>query len=169
MKALVIYESVFGNTKEIAKAVADGLASQMSAEAVEVGAAPKTVGDDVDLLVIGGPTHAWGMSRERSRQGAVKDANQGPVSAGIGVREWLGAIEKGSSIAVATFDTRFNKPRWLTGSAARSAEKRLRRLGLRIAAPAESFFVAGSTGPLEDGELERARQWGERLASKVSG
>ncbi len=169
MRALVVYESIFGNTEKIARVIADGLAARMSAEAVEVGVAPKSIGEDVALLVIGGPTHAWGMSRQGSRQGAIKDATQSPVSAGIGVRDWLGAIDKGSKTAVATFDTRFNKPRWLTGSAARSAQKQLRRLGFRIAAPAESFFVAGSTGPLEDGEMKRARRWGEELAAKVAG
>ena len=167
MHALVVFESMFGNTKEIAEAIAEGLASKMSAEAVEVGAAPESIGDDIDLVVVGGPTHAWSMSRRGTRQGAAKDAPQGTVSAGIGVREWLGILKKGPATAVATFDTRFNKPRWLTGSAARSAQKRLRRR-LRIAAPAESFFVAGSTGPLETGELERARQWGERLGSKIT-
>jgi hypothetical protein len=70
--------------------------------------------------------------------------------------------------AAVAFDTRFKKPRWLTGSAARAAEKRLRELGYRIAAPAESFFVAGTTGPLVAGELDRARRWGDRLGSAVT-
>jgi flavorubredoxin len=169
VQALVIYESMFGNTKEIAEAIVDGLAAGMSAEAVEVGAAPKSIGGDVGLLVIGGPTHAWSMSRKNTREGAVKDATKGPISAGIGIREWIGGLGQGISVPFATFDTRFKRARWITGSAARSAHKRLERLGLRAAAPAQSFFVARGAGPLMAGELERARQWGRQLGQKLGG
>jgi hypothetical protein len=90
------------------------------------------------------------------------------VSAGIGLREWLDTVRRGSAeVAAATFDTRIKKPR-LPGSAARAAEKRLRRLGFRIAAPATSFYVAGSSGPLADDEAERARRWGESLGREFT-
>jgi hypothetical protein len=64
---------------------------------------------------------------------------------------------------VAAFDTRVSKPR-LPGSAAAAAEKRLRRLGFRVAARSRSFYVDGTTGPLVAGEPDRARHWGEELA-----
>jgi hypothetical protein len=169
MRALVVYESMFGNTKVIADAVADGVAARMRVEAVEVGVAPTAVGDDVVLLVVGGPTHAFGMSRPGTRQDAGKQAEHGVVSAGIGLREWLAAVQQGSgSVAATAFDTRIERPR-LPGSAARAAEKRLRRLGFRIVSPPKSFYVAGTQGPLVDGELERARCWGERLGEGVTG
>lgn len=169
MYALVVYESMFGNTQVIAKAVAGGLSSGMDAEFAEVGAAPKVIEGNVDLLVVGGPTHAFGMSRPRTRQTAAEQAEQGLVSTGIGLREWLDAVERGTeSVAAAAFDTRIEKPHWLVGSAGRGVEKRLRRLGLRVVAPSESFYVAGTPGPLLDGEEERARRWGEELASELS-
>ncbi|TMR93640.1 hypothetical protein [Nonomuraea basaltis] len=55
--------------------------------------------------------------------------------------------------------------RYFFGRATRGVAKRLRRLGIRAVAPAESFYVTETQGPLVEGELERARQWGERLAA----
>jgi hypothetical protein len=166
MRALLVFESMFGNTQVIAKAVADGLSSSMSIDLVEVGAAPTLIGDDIDLLVVGGPTHAFGMSRATTRQNAADQSEGSLVSRGIGLREWLGRIQAGSvRVGAAAFDTRINKP--LPGSAARGAEKRLRRLGFRVIAPAESFFVEGTKGPIVDGETERARRWGERLGAEA--
>jgi hypothetical protein len=168
MRALVVYESMFGNTETIAKAVGDGLSSHLRVDVVEVGAAPGVIGDDVDLLVVGGPTHAFGLSRPGTRADAAKQAADGVVSAGIGLREWLAAVRGGSaSTAAAAFDTRIGKPR-VPGSAARAAARRLRGRGFRIAAPAQSFYVAGTPGPLLEGETERARRWGDALGSDLS-
>jgi len=169
MQALVVFESMFGNTQMIAQAVAEGLWSEgMSVDIQEVGAAPTVIGDDVDLLVVGGPTHAFGLSRQGTRRSAAEQAERGVVSAGIGLREWLGTVHSGpASVTAAAFDTHIKKPR-LPGSAARAAEKRLRRLGFRILAPATSFYVAGTPGPLLDGEAQRARRWGELLGSRFT-
>ncbi|MER7506068.1 flavodoxin domain-containing protein [Nonomuraea pusilla] len=168
MDALVVYESMFGNTKQIAEAVAEGLATRMRAEVAEVGSAPDFIGDQVALLVVGGPTHAFGMSRESTRQSAAQQAPGGLVSKGRGLREWLGGLGSSSAtLASAAFDTRVFKPR-MPGSAARGAAKRLRRAGIRLVAPAQSFYVAGTPGPLLDGELDRARAWGESLAASVA-
>ena len=107
MRALVVFESMFGNTQIVARAVADGLSSCMAVDVVEVGAAPTVIDDDVELLVVGGPTHAFGMSRPATREGSAKQAEQGVVSTGIGLREWLAAVQGGSaSVAAAAFDTR---------------------------------------------------------------
>jgi hypothetical protein len=165
MRALVVSESMFGNTQAIANAIADGLADRMRVEVLEVGAAPATIGGDVTLLVVGGPTHAFGMSRPQTRQDAARQAPAGLVSRGSGLREWLATLQAPAGIAAATFDTRIRKPR-LPGSAARAAEKRLRRLGFRIVAPAASFHVEGTLGPLQEGEQQRARRWGESVGSK---
>jgi hypothetical protein len=162
MRALVVFESMFGNTEVVANAIAEGLAGPMQVETVEVGVAAARLGGDVGLLVVGGPTHAFGMSRAGTRQDAARQASAGLVSTGIGLREWLGGLQRSTGVAAAAFDTRISKPR-LPGSAARAAEKRLRRLGFRIAAPAASFYVEGTTGPLVGGERERARRWGELL------
>jgi hypothetical protein len=167
MRALVVFESMFGNTQTIANAIADGLSSRMAVGVVEVGEAPTAVDDQLDLLVVGGPTHAFGLSRPSTRQSAADQAPSGVISAGRGLREWLAAIRQGSpSVAVATFDTRVDRPH-LPGSAARAAQKRLRRLGFRIALPSESFSVTGTEGPLVDGEPARAVAWGEKLAAEL--
>ena len=70
-----------------------------------------------------------------------------------------------ASVGAAAFDTRIDKPR-VPGSAARAAEKRLRRLGFRFVAAAESFYVTGTKGPLVPGEVERARLWAEQVAAR---
>lgn len=102
MAALVVFESMFGNTKMVADAVAEGLARHLRVEQVEVGAAPMVFGGEVELLVVGGPTHPFGLSRPGTRQSAAQQADGGLVSAGIGLREWLGTLQKGSStVAVA--------------------------------------------------------------------
>jgi len=144
----VVFESMFGNTQVIARAVAEGLWLQgMSVDIEEVGAAPTVIGHDVDLLVVGGPTHAFGLSRQGTRRSAAQQPGRAVVSAGMGLREWLGTVRGSSaSVAAAAFDTRIKKPR-LPGSAARAAEKRLRRLGFRILATATSFHVAGTLVP----------------------
>jgi flavodoxin len=167
MRAVVVYESMFGNTQAIADAVANGLASSMRVDLLEVGEAPATIDDDVALLVAGGPTHAFGMSRPQTRADAAQQAEQPVVSAGIGLREWLAAAGRrtGDTVA-ATFDTRVDRPR-VPGSAAHAGERRLRRLGFPAIAPAESFYVGGTSGPLVEGEVERARRWGEELGRTV--
>ena len=168
MRALVVYESMFGNTQAIASAVADGLAGRMDVDLVEIAEAPVRV--DADLVVAGGPTHAFSMSRPSTRQSALEQADgRELVSHGRGLREWLedaGPALRGMSVA--TFDTKITKGH-LPGSAARSAQKRLRRFGARVVSRAHSFSVQGTAGPLGDGELARARAWGAELAAVCGG
>lgn len=165
MRALVVYESMFGNTRAIAETIADGVAVHMPAEAVEVGSAPAAIGGDVRLLVVGGPTHAFGLSRPSTREDAAKQSSGPLVSGGIGIREWIAALSGArEGMAVAVFDTRIDTPR-LPGSAARAAAKRLRKRGFDLLAPPETFYVGGSSGPLIAGETDRARDWGATLGA----
>jgi hypothetical protein len=167
MAAVLVFESMFGNTQQIADAVTEGLSEHLPVAQVEVGIAPATIGRDVELLVVGGPTHAFELSRPGTRRSAAQQAEDGLVSTGIGLREWLGTLSQGASdVAVACFDTRVSKPR-LPGSAAAAAEKQLRRLGFRVLARSQSFFVGGTSGPPVPGERERARRWGEELALEL--
>jgi len=164
MRALVVVESVFGNTREIADAVADGLSTCAQVDLVDVGDAPEAVRSDVDLVVVGGPTHAFGMSRPSTRDDARSRAGRGQPSRGIGIREWIARLEPvPPGLLTATFDTRIASPR-LPGSAAHAAHQRLRRLGCKMLAPSQSFWVDGTTGPLVADEPERARAWGWELA-----
>lgn len=166
MRAAILYESMFGNTRTVAEAVALGIAIHgVEVRTTEVGQAPADLLDDLDLLVVGAPTHAFSLSRSQTRASAADEAGGPVVSPGIGVREWLGSIPSGHGLKVATFDTHVNKP--VPGSAAKTARKRLRRQGFVPIAPAESFFVADMQGPLVDGEEERARAWGVRLATAI--
>lgn len=163
MRSLVVYESVWGNTEQVARAVAAGLGVVMTVEVVDVGIAPTTPGDDVDLLVVGGPTHTFSMSRPGTRSEAVTRGASSAAS-GPGIREWIAALPSVSDRPlVATFDTRVDKVRRLPGSAARKAGKLLRRAGYPQVLNPESFYVADVEGPLLDGELDRARAWGARL------
>jgi hypothetical protein len=166
VRALVVYESMFGNTQEIARSIGEGLSSHMDVDVVEVGDAPATV-DGIDLLVVGGPTHAFSMSKPATRLSAAEQATRPLVSTSGGIREWLAALEGGpKATATTTFDTRVDRPR-LPGSAAQAAAKRLRRLGFGVAAQAMSFYVS-KENRLIDGEIERARQWGAGLGSSLS-
>lgn len=165
MRGLVVYESMFGNTKQVADAIGEGVRSQVATELVEVNDAPREIGADV-MLVVGGPTHAFGMTRAKTRQDAMTQAGKDPASAGIGLREWLESLDHADDATrAAAFDTHIDKR--VPGSAARAAEKRLRKLGFRIVEPAESFYVSGTPGPLVQGELERARRWGELLGASL--
>lgn len=167
MRALLVFESMFGDTKEIAEAIVTGLPAGFVADLAEVGQAPTTIRPDVDLLIVGGPTHAFGMTRPSTREDAVKQAAGAPIiSSGRGLREWLESLVVRNGLPAAAFDTRMNSPR-LPGSAAHAAERRLRRLGCHIVAPAESFYVTGTKGPLRDGELVRARAWAARFTAAV--
>ena len=167
MQALVVYESMFGDSQAIAEAVAAGLSGEMAVNVVEVGAAPASVDRDVDLLVVGGPTHAFGMSRPATRDDALtKSEGAGVVSKGDGLREWLDAVHVELDVPAVAFDTRINKPR-VPGSAAHAAQRRLRHIGCSTVAPAESFYVHGTRGPLIDGEVDRAQQWGRQLLAKL--
>lgn len=172
MKTLIVYESMFGDTQLIADAIAAGLAANNASDIVdvfEVGTAPTTIDTDVDLLVVGGPTHAFSMSRPSSREDASRQAAEHAViSQGRGIREWLETLALPTGLAVATFDTKVSKPH-LPGSAGRAAEKRLRHKGCRVITPAENFYVAGTQGPLNHGEQVRARCWGADLAFIVRG
>ena len=164
MKALVVYESMFGNTQSIARAIAAELAKQMSVEIHEISDAPKAIHEPVDLIVVGGPTHAFSLSRPATRADAVvKGATVG--SARYGVREWLEQLPTGPhSESLALFDTRVEKVRHLPGSAARKAEKIARQRGYLGAIARASFYVTGVSGPLAAGEYDRARTWARSLA-----
>ncbi len=165
MRALVVVESSFGNTFAIAGAIAEGLGRFMTVDSCDIGDAPGTIEDGVDLVVVGGPTHAFGMSRPGTRQDAARQAGHS-TAAKIGVREWLASGPTGIR-RVAAFDTRINK-RWVPGSAAHGIARRLRKLGATLVADPESFRVVGTPGPLAAGELDRARHWGEQLATTLT-
>jgi hypothetical protein len=172
MTALVVYESMFGNTRRIAEAIAEGIAETLPVTAVEVGAAPDGLSGYLELLVVGGPTHVHGMSSPRTRASAAERIEDPVVSQRIGLRDWLERVApaKGGIRAVA-FDTRINGPTFITGSAAKGFEKGLRIAGFRVDEPARSFLVGAHVPAEEDallpGQLDEARAWGRQLGQAV--
>jgi hypothetical protein len=165
MSTLVVFESMWGNSRQVAEVAAESLGEDVTV--VSVTEAPVTLPPDVDTLVLGGPTHAFSMSRASTRQEAgAKGADQGNVTSGM--REWLGALSACDHLRVATFDTRVASVRHLPGSAAKAAAREVRRRHLGRVIATESFYVADMTGPLLDGELDRARAWGTSLTADRS-
>jgi len=160
--ALVVFESMFGNTEAVANAVADGLREQGAVRVVEVAEAPDSLPSGVDLLVVGGPTHAFSMTRANTRQSAVNQGASSQKAAQPGIREWISDVAISDDVPVATFDTKVVKPH-LPGSAAHAADRKLRHRGLHHVARPETFYVTGTTGDLVDGELSRAKEWGAAL------
>jgi len=162
MRVIVVFESLWGNTAQIARAIADGLEPVATVELVRA-ADPPTHLESVDLVVVGGPTYAFSMSRPSTRESAVQSKNAPVVSRGI--REWLDDVNPVfHPIAAAAFDTKVESPR-LPGSAAKAARSELRALGFDASTPPQTFRVNGYEGPLVDGELARAEQWGHELGA----
>jgi hypothetical protein len=172
MRALVIYESMYGNTHAIAGAIARGLEPGNEVTVVPVAEATQELLDGADLIVAGGPTHVHGMSRPSTRKSAVDQARkhdgQPALDAdaeGPGLRDWFGSLGRTSAMAAA-FDTRLAGSAAFTGRAAKGIAKLLERHGFTLIAEAESFLVT-SNNKLRPGEEDRARKWGEALAAKV--
>ena len=166
MKALVIYESMYGNTHAVAEAIGRGLARRGDVSVLPVAEAGDEALAGADLVVVGGPTHAHGMSRPSSRRAAVdqaRDLTVDPSARGVGLREWFDGLGVGHGRAAA-FDTRAAvAPAFVTGQASKGIAKRLRQHGWEVVRAPESFLV-DKENHLEPGEDRRAEEWGARLA-----
>lgn len=145
MNTLVVYDSQYGNTEKIALQIAKTLNEFGAARATRVTAFTPDALNGVELLVIGCPTQAWHSTQV--------------------TQSFIAGLERErlSNLLIAAFDTRVNKPRLITGSAANSIAKQLRRLGATTLLPPECFLVTGTEGPLAAGELERAAEWARQL------
>jgi Flavodoxin domain len=168
MHALVVYESMYGNTHVVASNVADGLRATHEVTLVPVAEAAGDLVAGADLLVVGGPTHMHGLSSAATRRMAAEAAAKpdsgltlDPDACGPGLRDWLKALG-GEHALVAAFDTRVNGVPAFTGRASRGIGKLLRRHGCQLIAAPESFLV-GPHNTLLDGEASRARRWGAAL------
>jgi hypothetical protein len=173
MRALVVYESMYGNTNTIAERIAEGLRASFDVTVVASEDAAVQDVSGADLVVCGGPTHVHTMATKRSRQAAATAAEKPdsglqlePHAGGIGVREWLAGIGPHTGTAAA-FDTRLTGPAWFTGRAGRAIGRRLRRAGFRLAVKPESFLV-DKRNHLVQGEADRAAAWGAALATEAS-
>ena len=164
-RALVVYESMWGNCELLAHAVAEGVAEVMPVDVTDVVAAPIDL-EDVTLVLVGGPTHGHGMSRQKTRRDAREHgALHGSI--GTGLREWLEELPDESERWLAAFDTRVTSSRLVPGSAAGGVAREGRKHHFHRAARPKSFHLLGPEGPLVEGELARAREWGRLVASSV--
>ena len=150
MNALIVYESQFGNTEQVALAIAGALSAFGQAQAVRLDPAHPIELQGIDMLVVGGPTQSWGATSA--------------------IRSFLDTIppKQLHTLSVACFDTRLRQPRLLTGSAAGVIAKKLQKMGVSPLVPAESFLVNGKEGPLRSGELDRAAAWARMLGLSIN-
>ncbi len=173
MRAVVVYESMYGNTHVVADAIGAGLSSAFDVAVIPVGEASQAVLAGADLVVVGGPTHIHGMSRAATRKAAVQAAGK-PVSPlkvepdapGPGLREWFAALDR-HPVKAAAFDTRLHGPAALTGRASKEVAHLLRAHGFDVVAEPESFIVT-KQDRLQPHEITRAREWGAKLAAATS-
>ena len=147
MKALVVYDSKYGNTEKVAKAIVTALGKD---EDVKLAKTDSVTGNDMsalDLLIVGSPVQAWKPSKA--------------------VRGFLSNLKskKLPGVQAAAFDTKFSSK--LAGSAAKSIANALEKSGCSIIVKPESFFVKGMEGPLSEGELEKAAAWAGRILEKA--
>ena len=170
MRALVVYESMFGNTRAVASSIADGLRAGYEVTVVPMAEATAELVAGADLLVTGAPTHMHGLStivtRQMAARAAAKDGSElrlDPDADGPGLPEWLNSLGRHDGLAAA-FDTRISSVSVITGRASRAIARMLKRHGYRLVAAPESFLVSWETRLL-DGEADRARRWGMTLGA----
>ena len=170
---MIVYESMFGNTHRIAVAIAEGMGPGSSVEVVGVNSERVDAIGEVDLVIIGAPTHAHSLSTQSSRKEAEewaadpeRNLQLDPQAQGRGVREWLDSQPPLPHL-YAAFDTRADMIRLFTGAASTAIARVLGRRRTEAIVPAESFAVS-MHNELAHGEEDRAREWGQRIAEVVA-
>jgi len=151
MKVLIIYDSVFGNTEQIAQAIGNSLGSEENVETLRVSDMKPEQLIGLELLIVGSPTRVF-----KPTKAIMNFLNKIPLN-----------VLKGTKVAA--FDTRIStvdvSSRLLNilvklfGYAAKPIADKLEKKGGSLIIPPEGFFVIDSKGPLKDGELERAADW----------
>ena len=155
MKAVVIYDSVFGNTEKIAQAIANSLGSQVAVEILQVNKVTPEQLSEFDLLVVGSPTRGFR-----------------PTEAVTSLLKQIRSMVL-KEVKVAAFDTRFKVDelesaglRFVVktgGYAAKRIAAQLKKAGGKLIVPPEGFYVEDTEGPLKPGELERAADWAKSI------
>ena len=154
MKALILYDSFFGNTEQIARAIAGAIGDSQDVRVARVG---ETSPDDLkgfEIVVLGSPTR--GFRASEAIQAFIQNIPD--------------AVLKGKKVAA--FDTRMPEAEVgkglrllmkMGGYAAPRIAKELQKKGGNLVVPPEGFFVKDREGPLKEGELERAAEWGKKI------
>ena len=164
MKAVIVYESYWGNTASVARAIAEGLGS--GARAMSTAEAKDEALAGAGLIVAGSPIIAFALPTEKSRSDLAARRGKAPSPPDLShpsMRSWLNALPKGGGRAAA-FETGFKLSPSL---AAHKILKMLEGRGYQPIAKKERFLVKGAYGPLREGELDRAKAWGVELAKSL--
>jgi hypothetical protein len=164
VRVLVAYESLFGNTRRVAETIASVLQGHQVTVASAADVRAETIAE-LDLLIVGAPTHTHGLPSPSSRESAAKQGVAAEDPRSRGVRELMESLPAGQGKSAAAFDTRLRGPRWMWGAAAPAIARSLERAGFRLLLPPEGFLIRGVRSPqlLEDGELARAVAWGGQI------
>lgn len=181
MRTVVVYESLFGDTRRIAEAIARGVRQSDPDGTVTCVNVVEANLDDVaaaTLLIAGGPTQFHGMTSRRKTGTWLREADLAtgrsrsghpiePAARGISLHDWLGQMPEATLGAKgAAFDTRLD--RLLSGGAAGAISRRLRGRLYDLVAPPEGFLVDDREGPVRAGELDRAEAWGAQVARAIA-
>jgi len=150
MNSLVLYDTQFGNTKKIAETIGAQLQTEGAVRVAPIGGFAAQALAGIDLVIVGGPTQAHGMTDS--------------------MRQFLGRLDGSiSPLQAAAFDTRVKGPALLWGSAAKEIESKLRGAGFRVIVPAASFLVTLAKEPvLHRGEEKRAADWAKEVVTHVN-
>jgi flavodoxin len=150
MKILIVYDSVFGNTEQIAHAIGNALGMQKNVEIMRISNVKPEQLTELELLIVGSPTYGG-----RPTPAILDFLNKISVS----------TI---SNVNVTAFDTRLStRLVRIFGYAADKIADSLKKNGGTLIAPPEGFFVRGEEGPLKEGELERAASWAKMIIKKL--
>ena len=158
MKAMVVYDSVFGNTEKVAQAIGDALGAPEDVSVLRVGEVKPEQLAGVQVLIVGSPTRAFS-----------------PTPATKAMLRALSAKAL-SDVKVAAFDTRISMEDTdsgflrtmvkVFGYAAKPIADRLKSKGGDLVLEPEGFYVQDSEGPLKEGELERAAAWAKQIMAR---
>ena len=161
MKAMVAYDSAYGNTEQVARAIGDALGPQEDVETLRVGEVTPERLTGVSLLVVGCPTQKFSPTGATTHllKSIPKDGLKGVKVAAFDTRFTEAEIEK---VKILAFIVR------IFGYAAEPIADRLKKKGGELAVPPEAFYVSGTEGPLLEGELERAGEWAKQIVATLT-
>lgn len=166
MKAIVVYQTRWGNTAAIARAIADGLGPE--AQVLSTAEATESAFHGAELVVAGSPVFGFRLSSDEAGR-SIPSPDRGVPAADLSqpsLMSWLTTLPNGLLPGghgdFAAFETGL---RWSPGGVTGAISKELERAGYQSLGKGRKFIVKGRSGPLRDGELVLARRWGEELAA----
>lgn len=160
MKAVIVYDTAFGNTEKVALAIAQALGQGEAVNVLKAGNAQPEDLSHADLLIVGSPTQKFRPLP------SISTLLQSIAPNGL------------QNVQVAAFDTRISPEEVakvgilallvkLFGYAAEAIGKKLSTKGGTLLVPPQGFYVQGTQGPLLEGEVERAAAWAKEIAEKL--